>query len=95
MIEFGLRQYGTVGLTGSALAKVDTPLSERYLVRCQACGWEKQFFGTADEARQSALKMGWEFRVDRVPNLRAFDLPTVPMAVERAICPHCKLLVPV
>lgn len=75
-----------------ALTKVETPLMERYLTVCTACGWERQFFGTADEARESALKMGWEFRMVREPNWRASDLPIVPTEHEEAYCPHCKLL---
>ena len=66
-----------------ALTKVDTPLMERYTTTCQNCAFIRQFFGTADEARQSALTMGWEFR-------RTFPHP---MNHEFALCPHCKMFV--
>lgn len=66
----------------SALNKVDTPLMERYETTCVRCGWYRHFFGTAEEARVSAEKMGWEFR-------RVFP---DPMNSERSYCPHCKLL---
>lgn len=74
-----------------ALKKVETPLMERYVTTCQNCGHDRQFFGTAQEARQSALTMGWEFRSPG---------PMYPGKVwlkdeftERAYCPHCRLLV--
>jgi len=75
----------------TALQKVETPLSERYQTRCESCGWLRQFFGTAEEARKSALTMGWEFRTTRRANMRAGDLPIIPETVELAHCPVCKL----
>jgi RNase P subunit RPR2 len=69
----------------SALQKIDVPLMERYTTTCVPCGWIRQFFGTEQEARESAEKMGWEFRMRVVD----FGLSTQ----ERAFCPHCKLLV--
>ncbi len=73
----------------SALAKVETSLSERYITKCVHCDWVRQFFGTAVEARQSALRMGWEFRQGYVMNGRDPDVTPI----ERAFCPHCQLLV--
>ena len=67
----------------TGLRKVETPLSERYITVCASCRWDKQFFGTATEARESALRMGWEFR--RIAG---------PLDGEHAYCPHCKILVP-
>lgn len=72
----------------TALTKVETPLSERYITTCQNCGFDRQFFGTAKEARESALTMGWEFRprpMSQCASSKDRD--------ERAYCPHCKLLV--
>lgn len=72
----------------SALMKVATPLSERYRTTCAHCGHDRQFFGTADEARRSALTMGWEFRA-----LPMSQCVSSKERDERAYCPHCKLLV--
>ncbi len=70
-------------------------LMERYTTTCVACHWIRQFFGTAKGAREEAERMGWEFRreyrsiygIERVANVTIADW------VERAYCPHCKLLV--
>lgn len=67
----------------SALAKVNTSLSERYLTICENCHWEKQFWGTATEARKSALDAGWQFRSS--PD-------HYNPSKEIALCPHCQLL---
>lgn len=82
-----------IDCTTAALRRVETPLMERYVTTCENCGHDRQFFGTAPEARQSALTMGWEFR--RLLPAGSYpgqiwmreDLP------ESAYCPHCKLLV--
>lgn len=81
-----------------ALKKVSVPLSERYETKCCECQWDRHFFGTKEEARASAVKMGWEFRkvaldIDefsvKVANGQAYFLR---QNVELAYCPHCKLL---
>lgn len=75
-----------------ALTKVETPLSERYETKCVKCGWLRHFFGTEKEARESALKMGWEFRVRFQPLAvqRTDYVGSGPSEV--AYCPHCRLL---
>lgn len=76
----------------SGLTKVESSLSERYTIECIDCRYLRQVFGTAEEARQSAIMMGWEFRQRIRPNFGAHDLPVVPDVIEGALCPHCKLL---
>ena len=70
-----------------ALTKVETPLMERYVTVCDVCKWDRQFFGTLAESRESAIRMGWEFT--RILPL----LPAGAPAREVARCPHCKLLI--
>ena len=75
----------------SALTKVETPLSERYTTTCVRCDHVRQFFGTADEARTSAVTMGWVFRVS-TPHPPFFP-GQFHFKRELAYCPHCQLLV--
>lgn len=75
----------------SALTKVETPLMERYETKCASCGWDRHFFGTEKEARESALTIGWEFRIKKTDGPKdqhgeRFWLKEV------ALCPHCKIL---
>ena len=70
-------------MPSKVLEKVPGPLMERYLTRCHSCGWERQFFGTFEQAVASALRMGWEFQDGPSEALRSL-----------AYCPHCKLLRP-
>lgn len=80
-----------------AIKKVEAPLMERYTTTCHVCGYIRQHFGTKDEARASAERMGWEFRIShRIPRIEKLRLwhEQLPMEpVELAYCPHCKLLV--
>lgn len=84
----------------TALHKVETPLMERYTTTCHSCGWERQFFGTAEEARESALTMGWEFRHKHyleagrlVPgDASAYHAVKSSQTYEVAYCPHCTRL---
>lgn len=71
-----------------ALQKVDTPLSERYITTCTNCDYERQVFGTKDEARASAVLMGWEFR-----DVTLGTPALLRLRKEIALCPHCRLLV--
>ena len=80
----------------SALTKVDTPLSERYMIECARCQYPRQVFGTETEARKSAVAMGWEFRKTsvqsepttvrqteyRIESFRFIEIREV------ALCPH-------
>ena len=86
----------------SALTKADNlDLMERYKTVCERCGWDRQFFGTEKEARESALKMGWEFRPSHDVNVETLKaalghpdaLRHPGLVTERAYCPHCQLLV--
>lgn len=58
-----------------AIARVETSLSERYLVTCANCSTQRQFFGTLAEARGLATRHGW------------FFLSKAP--VECILCPPC------
>lgn len=76
-----------------ALKKVEVPLSERYTITCarECCGHIRQVFGTEKEARESAERMGWEFRMQKTDGMKdpygeRFWLK------EQAYCPHCQLL---
>jgi len=76
------------------MQKVDTPLMERYIFTCVSCGWDRQFFGTAKESRESADRMGWEFR----KAMRILPISLDRSApdhewIEKPYCPHCRLLV--
>lgn len=82
-----------------SLARVDTMLSERYSITCAysspdenvACGYIRVVFGTEQEAKDRALKMGWMFRMEKLLK----DQPeSEHNSVERAYCPHCKAFVP-
>jgi hypothetical protein len=85
----------------TALTKVETPLMERYTLTCVQCGWVRQVFGTEQEARISALMMGWEFRSshDRDHEMlkAALGHPAAlrnpGFLTELAFCPHCALLI--
>jgi hypothetical protein len=80
-----------------AMHKVATTLMERYDTTCVSCGWYRHFFGTAKEARESALRMGWEFRKGQPCMADAIIFRSIrqvsPEDIEMAYCPHCKLLV--
>lgn len=77
----------------NAMIKVDVPLSERYLTTCARCGYERQIFGTAEEAKARALQMGWEFR-SKHPGLQSDGKIQLWVSDERekAYCPHCAIL---
>lgn len=73
------------------MTKVNTPLSERYLFECASCGYPRQMFGTEQEVRAEAERMGWEIRrVETNPNSVQFG---DRVTEEKTYCPHCKLLV--
>lgn len=86
----------------SAFVRIDQYLSQRYLLRCSSCLYERVMFGTETEARKEAEKTGWEIRIERGPLLDPIPVDTnilqnVAMNLsdrEHAFCPHCKHLVP-
>ena len=81
----------------NALTKVETPLMERYETKCCHCGWVRHFFGMEKEARESALKMGWEFRMANRYRSETIIFAAIKKCsseeIEVAYCPHCKILV--
>lgn len=82
----------------NALHKVETTLTERYETMCESCCWYHQFVGTEKEARESALKMGWEFQmIPKIPPItkggHTFIEKVRFVNTEVAYCPYCKILV--
>jgi len=62
-------------LTDGAFHKVVCPLMERYLATCGACGTERQFFGTFEEACEAARHACWQIEREAL----------------RVCCPLCAL----